>query len=248
MDKYQFRVEPFCDDVTGRLSWGVLGNTLLRVAEKSAITHGFGYDTVHERNTAWVLSRLMIEMKRMPKMGETYNASTWVAKIYRQFTDRLFQLTDENDQAIGYAGSVWALIDLDTRQPVSLESYDNPRFHAAMDTATIPLSGYTRSRFDLQTPQRTLDVVQSDLDINGHFNSIRYLQLAVDSVYIIYKECLDVKRQVPFRIEMTYASETFYGDTLRVYTQSQGGGEYHVALQNSNGVAAKAVIFFQDLG
>ncbi|MBP3227973.1 MAG: acyl-[acyl-carrier-protein] thioesterase [Bacteroidaceae bacterium] len=221
MDTYTFRVEPFSEDVTGRLAWGVLGNTLLRVAEYSAITHGFGFDTVHKDNCAWVLSRLLIDAKEMPRTGQEYVIRTWVARIYRQFTDRLFTISLADGTPVGHAASVWALINLATRQPVNLETIDNPGFHAAMDTATVSDTTFTRCRIAATTPARTIDIVPSDLDINGHVNSIRYLQMATDTVYNIYREHLDPRRHRPVRVEMTYMAETFYGDTLRAFVQPQ---------------------------
>lgn len=243
MEVYKYHVEPFSEDHTGRLSWGVLGNTLLRVAEHSAIRHGFGYDTMHRAGKAWVLSRLLIEMPRMPRMGEAYHVSTWVARIYRQFTDRLFTISDSNGQTLGHAISVWALIDINTRQPVNLSEYPNPGFHAAMDTGTVPLTGFTRSKTAPDAPCRTLNIVPSDLDINGHVNSIRYLQMATDSIYNIYG--LDINASRPRRVEMTYVAETFYGDSLTVQAEAKADGEYHALLTRSDGTtAARAVAFF----
>ena len=48
----------------------------------------FGYDDLQKHHTAWVLSRLVIEMEEMPTTGEHYVIETWVNRIYRQFTDR----------------------------------------------------------------------------------------------------------------------------------------------------------------
>ena len=245
MDSYSFHVEPFSEDVTGRLAWGVLGNTLLRVAEKSAITHGFGFGEVHERNTAWVLSRLLIEMPQMPRSGQAFNVSTWVARIYRQFTDRLFAITDNDGTPLGYATSVWALIDLDTRQPVSLADYDNPRFHAAMDTQTVPLTPFGRCRVETAQPVRTIPVMRSDLDINGHVNSIRYMQMAIDTIYHAYGDTLDIRRSLPCRVEMTYASETFYGDTLTAFAGRKDETEYHTMMTHGDGTpVVKSIVRF----
>ncbi len=247
MDTFHFQVEPFSEDITGRLSWGIMGNTLLRVAEKSAITHGFGYDAVHKRNTAWVLSRLLVEIPDMPHTGQKYSIDTWVSRIYRQFTDRLFAIRNEDGSPLGYASSVWALIDIENRQPVNLEDLDSPEFHEAVDTAEIPISTFTRSRLRPNgEPQRVIDVMQSDLDINGHLNSIRYLQMAIDSIYNIYKEELDIRANTPRRVEMTYAAETFYGDQLFVYTEQAEQGQYHVVMTRSDGtVVTKSVIFMR---
>ncbi|MBR1838841.1 MAG: acyl-[Bacteroidaceae bacterium] len=235
MDSFSFHVEPFSEDLTGRLSWGVMGNTLLRVAEKAAIRHGFGFSTVHEQNAAWVLSRLLIEMERMPQSGEAFQVDTWVSRIYRQFTDRLYRISDAQGNTLGHAHSVWALINLDTRLPINLEEIDNPGFHAAMDTGTIPIDGFSRNKLRPQgSPQREIEVVQSDLDINGHVNSIRYMQMAIDSLYLAYGDALSPRTNIPTRVEMTYAAETFYGDKLSVFTEAVSAHDYHVLLTRAD--------------
>ena len=53
-------------DYTGRLSWGVLGNLLLRCASLHSAHYGFGYNRAEEDAYAWVLSRLVIELDEMP--------------------------------------------------------------------------------------------------------------------------------------------------------------------------------------
>lgn len=245
MDTYKFSVEPFSEDVTGRLAWGVLGNTLLRVAEKSAITHGFGFDTVHKQNTAWVLSRLLIEMPNMPRMGQEFEVSTWVSRIYRQFTDRNFTISTNDDTPIGHATSVWALIDIDTRQPVSLADYNNPKFHAAMAEQTVPIAPFSRCQVTGDKPVREIIVMQSDLDINGHVNSIRYMQMVIDTLYNAHTETLDIHNVLPHRVEMTYAAETFYGDTLTAFTEQKSDKEFHCMLKHKNGeIVVKSIVFF----
>ena len=78
---YDFEVEPFQEDFTGRLSWGVLGNLLLRCASLHATTHGFGYNRVDDDAYAWVLSRMVVELDEMPRTGERFTLETWVATV-----------------------------------------------------------------------------------------------------------------------------------------------------------------------
>lgn len=77
--RYGFEVEPFQEDYTGRLSWGVLGNLLLRCASLHSAHYGFGYNRAEEDAYAWVLSRLVIELDEMPRTGEQFTVETWVA-------------------------------------------------------------------------------------------------------------------------------------------------------------------------
>ena len=118
--KYQFVAEPFHVDFTGRLTMGVLGNHLLNCAGFHASDRGFGIATLNEDNYTWVLSRLAIELDEMPYQYEDFTIWTWVENVYRLFTDRNFALLDKDGKKIGYARSVWAMINLNTRKPADL--------------------------------------------------------------------------------------------------------------------------------
>ena len=109
---YQFVAEPFHVDFNGRLTMGVLGNHLLNCAGFHANDRGFGIATLNEDNYTWVLSRLAIELDEMPYQYENFSVQTWVENVYRLFTDRNFAIIDKDGKKIGYARSVWAMINL----------------------------------------------------------------------------------------------------------------------------------------
>lgn len=108
---YQFVAEPFHVDFNGRLTMGVLGNHLLNCAGFHASDRGFGIATLNEDNYTWVLSRLAIELDEMPYQYEKFSVQTWVENVYRLFTDRNFAVIDKDGKKIGYARSVWAMIN-----------------------------------------------------------------------------------------------------------------------------------------
>ena len=54
-DSFHFRVNPFEDDFTGRLSWSVLGKHVLACAENHAAARGFDRLTLNGRRFLWVL-------------------------------------------------------------------------------------------------------------------------------------------------------------------------------------------------
>ena len=117
---YKFVAEPFHVDFNGRLTMGVLGNHLLNCAGFHASDRGFGIATLNEDNYTWVLSRLAVELDEMPYQYEDFSVQTWVENVYRLFTDRNFAVIDKDGKKIGYARSVWAMINLNTRKPADL--------------------------------------------------------------------------------------------------------------------------------
>jgi acyl-CoA thioesterase FadM len=117
---YRFVAEPFHVDFNGRLTMGVLGNHLLNCAGFHATDRGFGIATLNEDNYTWVLSRLAVELDEMPYQYEEFSIQTWVENVYRLFTDRNFAIINKDGKKIGYARSIWAMINLSTRKPADL--------------------------------------------------------------------------------------------------------------------------------
>lgn len=224
-----YRVEPFSEDHTGRLRWGILGNWLLRTASLHAAAHGFGYDDMIRTGHAWVLSRLVVEMERMPRTGEAFSLSTWVPSFYRQFTDRLFSLTTPDGTPLGHARSIWALIDTTTRRPLNLDTLADGGFSAALEPRDVPIAPAGRFRIDAAQPERTLTAGYCDLDINGHVNSVRYIEMALDA---LGSDRYDTQR--PQRIEAAYAAEARMGDAFRLYRQDFSADESAVEIRRAD--------------
>lgn len=238
---YPFVVEPFSEDFTGRLSWRFLGNHLLRCASLHAGSHGFGYDQVNAHRHAWVLSRLVVEMQQMPRTGEHYNVETWVSKIYRQFTDRLFAITAADGSTFGHAHSIWALIDIETRQPIDLTALPEGGFAQAVTNREVPITGAGRVRVKSTEPAHRHTACYSDLDINGHVNSIRYIEMVLD----LFGQQIHTERKAVRRIEMSYCAESYMGETLLLFTDPCDDGRHQVEIRKENGeVVVRAAVEF----
>jgi len=225
--RFPFVVEPFSEDYSGHLSWFFLGNHLLRCASLHAGMHGFGYDDVMRSHHVWVLSRLVIELEKMPRTGDSYTVETWVSKIYRQFTDRLYAITGEGGKVFGHGYSVWALIDMDSREAMDFSELPDEGFADAVIDRTVPIKGPGRVRVKAQEPVRSLKASYSDLDINRHVNSIRYIQMILD----LFGEQLCQEGQRVRRLDVAYCSESYCGDQLDFFCEKGGEKDYKVEIR-----------------
>lgn len=239
---YDFSVEPFSEDYSGRLSWRFLGNHILRCASLHAGSHGFGYQEMNATRHAWVLSRLVIELESMPRTGEAYAIETWISRVYRQFTDRLFEIKGADGHTYGHAFSIWALIDIDSRQPIDLSQLPAGDFTTLLNPGHgIPIKGPGRIRVRSTTPVRSLQTYYSDLDINGHVNSIRYIEMILD---LFPKNVFD--SSTPRRIEAAYCAESYCGETLHFFLDDNGDGNYAVEVRKESGeCVVKCALTFQ---
>ena len=207
---YKFIAEPFHVDFNGRLTMGVLGNHLLNCAGFHASERGFGIATLNEDNYTWVLSRLAIDLEEMPYQYEEFTVQTWVENVYRLFLlIVIFAIIDKDGKKIGYARSVWAMINLNTRKPADLLTLHGGSIVDYVCDEPCPIEKPSRIKVATDQPCAKLTAKYSDIDINGHVNSIRYIEHILDLFPIdLYKS-----KRIQ-RFEMAYVAESYYGDEL----------------------------------
>ena len=237
---YKFIAEPFHVDFNGRLTMGVLGNHLLNCAGFHASERGFGIATLNEDNYTWVLSRLAIDLEEMPYQYEEFTVQTWVENVYRLFTDRNFAIIDKDGKKIGYARSVWAMINLNTRKPADLLTLHGGSIVDYVCDEPCPIEKPSRIKVATDQPCAKLTAKYSDIDINGHVNSIRYIEHILDLFPIdLYKS-----KRIQ-RFEMAYVAESYYGDELSCFEEEVSENEYHVEIKkNGSEVVCRAKVKF----
>lgn len=217
---YKFVAEPFHCDFTGKLTMSVLGNHLLNCAGFHAADRGFGIATLNENH--------YIELEEMPCEYESFSIQTWVENVYRLFTDRNFAILDHEGNAVGYARSVWAMISMETRKPADLLTLHGGSITDYVCDKDCPISKPGRIKVTEKTPLVEYRTKYSDIDINGHVNSIKYIEHILDLFPIeVFKE-----KRVK-RFEMAYVAESYYGDTLSFYREEVGEGEYDIEVRKN---------------
>ena len=238
---YKFVAEPFHVDFTGRLTLGVLGNHLLNCAGFHASERGFGMATVNEENYTWVLSRLAIEMEEMPYQYESFSIDTWVEDVYRLFTNRNYAIRNKEGRPIGYARSIWAMINMNTRKPIDLLSINGGSIRDFICDAPCPIDKPSRIKVNAEAASASLRAKYSDIDVNGHVNSIRYIEHILDLFP------LDMYRtQRVRRFEMAYVAESYYDDTLSFYLEGEAGAYAAEIRKNGGETVCRAKIIFDN--
>lgn len=238
---YSFVAEPFHVDFKGRLTLGVLGNHLLNCASFHAKDRGFGIATLNANHYTWVLSRLVIEMERFPDEYSHFTVETWVENVYRLFTDRNFRIADNDGHTLGYARSIWAMIGMEDRKPIDLTKINDGRIRDYVTDYPCPIE--KPSRIKLANPHKSAShkVVYSDVDINGHTNSIRYIEHILDLFDISYYKDYNIGR-----FEIAYVAESYFGDILDFYIDETGDKSFNVEIRKGEAeTVCRAAISFR---
>lgn len=238
---YNFVAEPFHVDFMGRLTMGVLGNHLLNCAGFHASDRGFGIAELNENHYTWVLSRLAIELEDMPHQYETFSIQTWVENVYRLFTDRDFALVNKDGKTIGYARSVWAMISMETRKPADLLALHGGSISDYICDKECPIDKPGRIKVATEEPVWVYQTRYSDIDINGHVNSIKYIEHILDLFPMETFKDKQVKR-----FEMAYVAESYYGDSLSFYKEEKEDGSIDIEVRkNDQEVVVRSKIIFK---
>ena len=228
---YSFVAEPFHVDFSGHLFMGVLGNHLLNCAGFHATERGFGMAELNESNYTWVLSRLAIELEEMPAQYEEFSVDTWVENVYRLFTDRNFAIYGKDGRVYSYARSVWATINMDTRKPDDLLSLHGGRIVDYIETEKpCPIEKPGRIKVNNCMPVRSVEMYYNDIDINGHVNSIKYIEHVLDLFSKDWYAAHTIRR-----FEMAYVAESYFGDVLSFFREENEDGTYDVEVRKNVG-------------
>ena len=226
---YKLVASPFHLDVRGKLSIGVLGKHLLNCADAYAAERGFDVVEQEGEHYTWVLSRLAVELDDLPSCHDSFSIQTWVENVYRLFADRNFAILNKDDKSIGYVRSVWAMISMETRTPANLLALHGERITNSICGKECPIAKPGRVKVSQQEAVSEYVAKYSDLDINGHVNSIKYIEHILDLFPLdTYKE------KTLKRFEIAYVAESYYGDALSFYLEQKDENEYDIEVKKNN--------------
>ena len=175
-----------------------------------------------------MLSRLAIELDEMPYQYENFSVQTWVENVYRLFTDRNFAIIDKDGKKIGYARSVWAMINLNTRKPADLLTLHGGSIVDYVCDEPCPIEKPSRIKVTSDQPIATLTAKYSDIDIIDLFPIELY------------------KTKRIRRFEMAYVAESYFGDELSFFCDEVNANEFHVEVKkNGNEVVCRSKVIFE---
>ena len=232
--RYAFLAEPFHCDFSQRLFMGHLGNQLLNTADFHSSEHGYGLRYLNTIGKTWVLSRLSIEMTDMPRMYDKFYIETWIDDVFKSFTSRNFKILGTENHVYGYGKSMWAMIDTKSRQPVDLLAVNDGKITEYIEKGkSCPIEKSSRVKMGKTAEYiSSIDTYYNDVDINGHINSIKYIEHVLDLWSLEWYEAHLLKR-----FEVAYVAEAHLGDKLKFYrapASSTNTNDFFVRITKSN--------------
>jgi medium-chain acyl-[acyl-carrier-protein] hydrolase len=171
---------------------------------------GFGYEQLARQGLLWVLVRLVVRMESCPLWGHKAELSTWPRGTSGAFALRDFEIVDSNARPLAAGASSWLVLDAATHRPQRIDKllFGVPNLAGRMRTGPE-----ARKLPNLQPGPTAVTTTArySDIDVNQHVNSARYIGWLMDCYSPEFHRTHTLRL-----VEVNYVSETKWGDTLSI--------------------------------
>jgi acyl-ACP thioesterase len=193
-------------------------SVLLAMLQEAAIAHteqlGMGRHMTLDRGLLWIITLQQLTVRRMPCYDETITVESWPGKTMHVFFPRYYRVTGEGGEVLVEGSALWTLMDEKTRSAVF------PDEHGIVIPGVV-----TGRETPLPRPPRPLEltaetaftVPYSYVDLNGHMNNVRYLDLAEDALPA------ELHERALRALQIEYCGEARLGAVLRLRWGSDGG-------------------------
>ncbi len=226
------QVRSFDVDAT-RLMTGVsLCRCFLEAAWNHAENLGMGFTGLAGQGKFWVLSRLRLEVEEYPAWGSGATLRTWPRGITSAFALREFELLNGAGRCVAAGTSAWLIVDSTSKRPQRLHKLW-PQLAALDGRAALGRDPEKLPDLEGWTGESTLRVLYSDIDVNRHVNSTRYLSWILDA----YPPGFHLSHSLRV-IEVNYLNETREGEQVTVRSKECEPGRFSHSVLKSDGVEA----------
>ena len=211
MEKYQeqISIKSYHTNQYGQASISSLFNILIEAAWAHAQVMDWGYDSLKSNNLFWVLSRMYFQVEKYPSWQDQITLNTWSAGTDGIYAYREYILENDKGEVILRASSAWLILDMETRKIFRLSEFRDT-FPKRIDANACRAP----KRIKPDAHSETLNyypVLFSELDINQHFNSVKYVERVLDDFGIDF-----LNTHEPAELEVNYLKEGQAGDWIAV--------------------------------
>ena len=193
----------------GYLAYTDLCNLFQLTAATHSEVGGISFSDMQEFHQAWVLSKMRVEILRLPKWKETVTVKTWINSLENSRSTRCMEMYVGDEKIVG-CETFWAVFNTETRRPEALAlPHEHFEKYPNLKATENPFSKITIPNELELVEKRTVQL--SDLDIVNHANSIKYLEWCLDA---LDSEVILQQRIQSF--DMNYLKEVSINDNITI--------------------------------
>jgi medium-chain acyl-[acyl-carrier-protein] hydrolase len=213
--KQTFRLHSYEVDRRGVARPDVLLAFMLDSAWGHTKDTDFSYSELKREGKLWVLSRFLGIFYTMPKWDDEITVETWSKGTDGLFGLRDFVVYSHSGERLISATSAWLIIDRKTSRIQRID-YMGKSFPTHLGKSELDIKLGKIDPKQVEGINLEDDVRYSDLDVNGHVNSAKYLLWIFDSFPVREFEKKDLES-----IELNFLSEAKLDDTIYVSSSNE---------------------------
>ncbi len=190
----------------------ILFSFMLDSAWAHANKSEFSYDALKAEGQLWVLSRFLAVFHKLPRWEDEITVETWGKGTEKLFGMRDFIVQSREGEKLISATSAWLVIDRKTSRIQRIDLL-NSNFPLQLEKNALDIK---LGKIETQPSEKTgfeYTVRYSDLDVNKHVSSSRYMQWILDSFPAELIEQKNLKS-----CEINFLSEARLNDLVFVST------------------------------
>jgi acyl-ACP thioesterase len=171
---------------------------------------GISFSDMQEFNQAWVLSRMRVEISKLPKWKDTVTIKTWINTLENSRSVRALEVYVNGIKVVG-SETFWVVINTEKRRPEAL-ALPFEHFEIFPEKKATEKSFSKIQLVDNKEDVFNKVVVLSDLDIVNHVNNVKYLEWCLDFVSseLILNQKID-------SFEMNFMKELSLKDQVKIH-------------------------------
>ena len=154
---------------------------LFTFLQEASIAHttalGMGREKTLDKGLLWIVTLQQVKVDRLPVYDEDVKLLSWPGETMHLYFPRYYRMEDREGRTLLTGSALWALMDRESRKMVFPEDH-GVRIDGEKGERPLPLPAAPKPAREGTREEFT--VPYSYVDLNGHMNNTRYLDLAED--------------------------------------------------------------------
>lgn len=234
----------------GELSYSTLVTHIIDIATDHANLLGIGNPTMTGMKAGWILSRVSVEMKELPKVNSHYVLKTWIEDFNRHFSARCFSVMSPEGKVLGYCRTIWLVIHTESRKNLGLSHFSLPQELILGESAPIARQEKHFPIVDASAtdiPSKSIKATHApfnytfkycDLDFYRHVNTVRYVTMLMNQFSLEEHDKTEVER-----IELSFLHEACFGMNTSLLRSDSEEDKLLSSFQLSDRDTGEALLF-----
>ena len=182
---------------------------------------GLGFAELANRGYFWVLSKIYVELDRLPHYRDKISVSTWPHTPNKAIYERSFTVCDSSGDQLLSAFSRWCILDAKNGRIVPCSKIVQPEIDF-IESKAADFEGWKIDAIaEKSAPAFSIQVANSEYDLNNHVNNIKYADYLFNCFSVAELKARKVKA-----FQIHYVRQSHENDRLDFYREEVGDGEY----------------------